>query len=204
MGKIGKYHSILPAQAIPARILIGVTGHRNLDNQPALADAIRSAIDSIRQMVPPLRNAPLLLCVLSTPAKGADRLVAREVLKATGVPEVVLPLEKDDDMEDFETEESRKEFETLLSQAKSAITLPSRGSRVEAYEKVGRDIVDQCDVLTALWNSHSAAGRGRTQEIIRYAQKTKRPLIWINTQKPGQVTLEAGQSLITSPFHNLG
>src|SRR4030067_1734359 len=101
-----KYHSIYPTQAIPARIVIGVTGHRNLDNQPAIANAIRSAIDSIRQMVPPLRHTPLLLCVLSPLAEGADRLVAREVLKVPeAVLEVVLPLEKDGYMADFGTEE---------------------------------------------------------------------------------------------------
>ncbi len=203
MGKIGKHHSILPAQAIPARIVIGVTGHRNLDNQPAIADAIRSAIDSIRQMVPPLRHTPLLWCVLSPLGEGADRLVAREVLKAGGVLEVVLPLERDEYRQDFETMESQKEFEELLSQAKSVRTLPSRGSRVEAYEKVGRDIVDQCDVLIALWDGKKAAGQGGTQEIVQYAIDNKCPLIWIHTDNPSRIEIEKGRGVDARPFLDL-
>jgi hypothetical protein len=56
MGKIGKYCSILPAQAIPARIVIGATSHRKLDNYITLTDAIQPAIDNIRQLIPPLRG----------------------------------------------------------------------------------------------------------------------------------------------------
>ncbi len=204
MGKIGKYSSVLPAQAIPARIVIGVTGHRKLNNEPALTNAIRSAIDSIRQMVPPLRNTPLLLCVLSPLAEGADRLVAREVLKIPeAVLEVVLPLEKNDYMADFETEESRKEFATLLSQAKSVRTLSSRGSRTEAYEKAGRDVVDQCDVLITLWDGKASAGKGGTQEIVHYAIDNRCPLIWIHAENPAQIEVKKGRGLDPKPFRDL-
>lgn len=78
-------------------------------------------------MAPPLGNTPLLLGVLSPLAEGADRLVAREVLKVPGaVMEVILPLEKTDYMRDFETDESKAEFEALLSQARTVRQLPSR------------------------------------------------------------------------------
>ena len=203
MANQGQYRSISPVQAIPARIVIGVTGHRKLDNQPALADSIRSAIGSIVQMVPPLKNTPLLLCVLSPLAQGADRLVAREVLQAQGILEVVLPLEKDDYMADFETDESRKEFETLLSQARSVRTLPSGLSRVEAYERVGRYIVEQCDVLIALWDGKPSEGRGGTQEIVQYARDNHCPLVWINTENASKISFEIGRGLDSRPFQDL-
>ncbi len=204
MGSIEQPGSASPDRTIPVRIVIGVTGHRKLDNQPALTDAVRSAIESIRQLVPSLRNTPLLLCVISALAEGADRLVAREVLKVPGaVLEAVLPLEKYDYMEDFETGESGKEFEELLSQARTVRTLPPRGSRVEAYEQVGRYIVDQCDVLIALWDGKLSAGHGGTQEIVRYARDSNCPLVWIHTGDPSQMEFATGRGIDTRPFHDL-
>ena len=192
------------AQAIPARIVIGVTGHRKLDNIPSLTNDIQAALEKVRQMVPPLPHTPLLLTILSPLAEGADRLVVREVLKfPKAVLEVVLPLEQDIYMQDFETTESKTEFEELISQANSIKILPSKGQRNQAYERVGRYIIDQCDVLIALWDGEQAAGRGGTQEIVQYARDTKCPLIWIQTKKPKQVTLELGRGLNTKSLHNL-
>ena len=97
---------------IPARIVIGVTGHRRLNPTPQLVDQVRSAIQKIIQMAPPLKNTPLVVAVISPLAEGADRLVAQEVLRVPGsMIEVVLPLEKNDYMQDFETAQSRKKFE---------------------------------------------------------------------------------------------
>ena len=83
------------------------------------------------------------LCVLSPLAEGADRLVAKEVLKVPeAMLEVVLPLEKDGYMRDFETPESKEEFEGLLSQAESIKVLPPRFSRTEVYGQAGYYVVD--------------------------------------------------------------
>lgn len=87
---------------IPARVVIGVTGHRMLGSQAALSRGIHSAIESIKQLVPSLPSTPLVLTVLSPLAEGADCLVAREVLKVPGsILEVVLPMEKDDYLQDL-------------------------------------------------------------------------------------------------------
>ena len=204
MRNVEHSRSNFPDQAIPARIVIGVTGHRKLENLSALTDAIRSAIDSIRQMAPPLRNTPLLLCVLSPLAEGADRLVAREVLKVPGtVLEVALPLDKTDYMRDFETDESKAEFEALFSQARTIRQLPFQDDRVIAYDQAGRYVVDQCDVLIALWDEKSSAGHGGTQEIVQYARESKCPLVWIHNENPSQIKFEMGRGLNVRPFHDL-
>ena len=153
MGNIkrSECHFDLADQVIEARIVIGVTGHRVLNNQLDLSDAIQSTINRIKQMIPPLRNTPLILHVLSPLAEGADRLVAKEVLKIPGgVLDVILPLEKDDYLKDFSTTKSREEFAELLIQASSTKRFTFNPSRVEAYEQTGRYIVDQCDVLIAI------------------------------------------------------
>ncbi len=189
---------------IPARIVIGITGHRKLENTPVLIDTIQTAIEKVRQMVPPLRNTPLSLTILSPLAEGADRLVVREVLKVPETSlEVVLPFEKRNYMQDFVTVESKAEFEELVSQAASIKILNSKDERAEVYEQVGRYIVDQCDVLVALWDGEEAAGRGGTQEIVQYARDTKCPLIWIHTKEPVQISIEPGRGLSTGPLYNL-
>jgi hypothetical protein len=187
----------LTRQAIPARIVIGVTGHRKLDGTPLLINAIQIAIEKAKQMVlPPLQRTPPLLTILSPLAEGADRLVVREVLKYPEAElEVILPLEKNDYLQDFETAESKAEFEELISLARSVRVLPLKNSRTEAYEQVGRYIVDQCEVLIALWNGKQASGQGGTQEIVDYARETNCPLIWVKTEEQGKILIEPGCSL---------
>jgi hypothetical protein len=194
----------LTRQAIPARIVIGVTGHRKLENSPLLTNSIHTAIEKAKQMVTPLQSIPPALTILSPLAEGADRLVVREVLKyPEAILEVVLPLEKNDYLRDFETIESKTEFEELISLAKSVKVLPPKNIRAEAYSQVGRYVVDQCEVLIALWNGNQASGQGGTQEIVDYARETNCPLIWINTEEQGKITFEPGRGLNTKTFYNL-
>ena len=120
---------------IPARIIIGVTGHRKLKEEPLLAGKVSDTLKRITQLVPPLKNTPLVLTVLSPLAEGADRLVVREVLKITDSElEVVLPLKKDDYFQDFESSGSKEEFEKYISQANHSRQLPSPSTRNEAYD----------------------------------------------------------------------
>ena len=199
-----KFSNDPPELVIPAQVVIGVTGHRNLNESPALSRGINSAIEEIRRLAPSLRSTPLILSVLSPLAEGADRLVAREVLKdQESVLDVVLPLKIDEYVKDFETSESRKEFEELLSQAKNVRVLPSRGSRNQDYQQVGLYVVDQCDVLIAIWDGKPAAGQGGTAEIVQYARKHNHPLIWINPEAPEQITVEPGQGIDPRPFKDL-
>jgi hypothetical protein len=194
----------LPQRPIPARIIIGVTGHRDLTDQTTLAASVRAAIENIIKSMPKLRNTPVILDILSPLAEGADRLVAFEVLRFPGaVLHVVLPLDKNDYLQDFRTEASKKEFDDLLAKAGSIRTLSCQESRVEAYEQAGRYIVDRCDVLVAIWDGKPAEGRGGTQEIIQYARDIHCPLILIQTNKPSLFSLEMGQGLASRSFQDL-
>ena len=97
---------------IPARIVIGVTGHRKLANVPELINGVRAAIEHVQKMPPSLANTPIGLTVLTPLAEGADQLVAREVLRIIGsTMEVVLPMDKDHYFEDFQTNQSKNSHE---------------------------------------------------------------------------------------------
>jgi hypothetical protein len=43
-------------------------------------------------------------------------------------------------------------------------------------------VVDECDVLVAIWNGDKAKGVGGTAEIVEYARQVRRSLVWIDSQ----------------------
>lgn len=193
---------------IPARIVIGVTGHRRLADESALAKRVRETLQRIEERLPRLTHTPIVFTILSPIAEGADRLVVHEVLNLDDAKrpqlEVALPLKKTDYEKDFETDESKQEFERLLSRAHRVVDLPYTRNRNEAYEQVGRYVVDHCDVLIALWNGKPAAGRGGTAEIVDYARRSGCPLFWINTEnKPYEITEDNTNILKEFPLRGL-
>jgi hypothetical protein len=172
---------------IPTRLVIGVTGHRKLDNKPWLAGQIREAIEKAKSLAPLLHAIPLEITIISALAEGADRLVAQEILKIPGsILEAVLPLKNDDYKKDFKSVESKNEFDELISKAKVVRILPPKDTREEAYEQVGHYVVDHCDMLIAIWNRKPASGQGGTEEIIQYAREMHCPLICVNIEEPKQ------------------
>src|SRR5258707_8556794 len=113
-------------EPIPYRIRIGVTGHRKLDDPAAVQATVKRAIDAeveklfpeeSRQNIERVCSAgttAISFRVLSPLAEGADRVVARAVLDYREARlDVVLPLTVEDYLEDFETEESKREFTGL-------------------------------------------------------------------------------------------
>src|SRR2546425_6011719 len=182
-------------QAIPYRIRIGVTGHRKLDDPAAVQALVKKAIDTevgklfpeeSRQNIERVRRAgttAISFRVLSPLAEGADRVVVRAVLADPDARlDVVFPLTLEDYLEDFTTEESRKEFGELLARCRKPVSLRTRrirddrhdaGDQAElrrqAYRQVGQYVVDHCDVLIAVWDGQPSRGRGGTAEIVQYA-----------------------------------
>jgi hypothetical protein len=178
---------------IPFRLRIGVTGHRQLDDEEALAGQVRRAIERIRELAPSSPYTQVLFAVMSPLAEGADRLIAREVLRdERAVLEVPLPLPREEYLRDFESESSKREFDELLARAKDVRLLPPSGSREEAYERADRYVVDRCDVLIALWDGEPPRGRGGTAEMVAYAREHRVPLIWISTKGQHEISEEPG------------
>jgi hypothetical protein len=190
--------------SIPFRILVGVTGHRKLDDTERLVERVREALEKIRGMVPFRPGTAVVLDILSPLAEGADRLVAREVLLSPSSElEVVLPLDRECYMTDFAAAGSKAEFLQLLSQARSVKELAPGGERTIAYERAGRYVVDHCDVLIAIWDGEPAAGKGGTAEIVEYARARKCPLLWISSAKDHEIVFEPGMGIDAAAFERL-
>jgi len=184
-----------PKPVSSTRFFIGVTGARTLTNAPLLGSRIESVLARIGDELQRRSAVPGRYVILSPLAEGADRLVARkgiEVLDAQLV--VVLPLDENDYVDDFETSESKAEFNELRARAHRVTQVEPATSRAAAYEMAGRYVVDHCDVLIALWDGEPASGRGGTAEIVSYARRLGCPLFWISTEDGG-ISEELGSGL---------
>lgn len=179
-------------------IAIGVTGHRFLTEVENIVAGVDEALCRIEQALP---GQPLT--VISPLAEGADRLVVHRVLARSKARLVVpLPLPESDYMDDFQTAESREEFLSLLDRAEAVIELPPAETRDQAYEAVGRYVLDHCDVVMAIWDGQGAQGLGGTGDIVAQARRRGLPLAWIHAgnRRPGTqepITLGEEQGEVT-------
>jgi hypothetical protein len=185
--------------AIPFRIRIGVTGHMGLVATEALIDVLRGRIRVIREELPfagdEWRKAdrhPLVrLAVVSQLARGADRLVVREVFDEAASRgeearlEVILPMDRHSYAlaQDF-SDEDRREFDALLKQAVWTCE-PKPGEKPvgeKPYRAAGRLMLERCDVLIALWDGKPSRGPGGTAATLLEAAWHGCPCIWIKTE----------------------
>jgi len=164
-------------------VVIGVTGHRFLVNVNKIEAGVAKGLDRILEAFPGDS-----LRVISSLAEGADRMVAHQVLsRPNGRLMAVLPLRKSDYMKDFQLEESKQEFTSLLGRADEVVELDTASTREEAYEAAGRYVLEHCDVLVALWDGRDGQGRGGTGEVVGEARQRGLPIAWVHVgnRKPG-------------------
>jgi hypothetical protein len=175
---------------------IGVTGHRLNKLGGAEVDRLKG---EVRQVFAALRHGiadtpggadgvtrkPPTLQVVSPLAEGADRIVAETALEQDAELIALLPFAREDYVQDFESPASRAEFAALLERATDIVELsgPSQTERDRqaAYAKVGAMVVKRSDVLIALWDGEEADGTGGTAQIVRLAEKGRRPVFWLPT-----------------------
>jgi hypothetical protein len=173
--------------AIALSLRIGITGHRDItDDHPGLTTEIANAVEYIieRLATDPdrIRSGEIALTAVSSLAEGADRLVAREILKRPGSRlEIVLPLPPEDYCQDFSSATSVEEFDEFRKRhGATTDTVPPARSRDQAYELAGHAVVDRSDVMIVVWDGHPARGRGGTAEIYAYARRWQIPILLIS------------------------
>ena len=144
--------SLKSARQSSSSLKIGVTGHRYITETEKLAAGIDLVLAAIERAYPG-RDWTLL----SPLAEGADRLVAWRALnfKTSARLVVPLPLAVDSYRLDFDTYESRLEFQDMLDLADEVLPPPFAPSREDGYYAAGEYVIRQADVVVALWD-----GRG--------------------------------------------
>lgn len=147
---------------------IGATGHQNLPE---------SSIDHIREQIRDVIRSSDVSRGYTCLAKGADQLVASELLAAGVKLHAVIPSQGYEST--FETSDLA-EYNELLNSAHEvkycAFTEPSE----RAYWAAGQLIVDLSDRLIAVWDGAPSRGLGGTGDVVHYAQKQGKAItvIW--------------------------
>ena len=176
-------------------VQVGVTGHRpnRLSRQPA-ADLPRQCEQVLKAIAALASSAhdrrlyspePPLLRILSPLAEGADRIVARAGLALGADLQCPLPFHVAEYCRDFEDAASCEEFHALLAKASAVFQIEgSRAAEDAAYERVGRLVLEQSDLLIAVWDGEPAAGRGGTTQIVQEALAQRVPVLWLHASEP--------------------
>lgn len=146
-------------------------------------------------------RTPLKLTAISSLAKGADQIVAREVYRLVEQPEkrvrpieAVLPFPAAQYERDFTDPNDFKAFQELLQLDRDGPTVifpkfpdcqdpddpTCTLSRDKAYSEAGRHVVDSSEIVLAVWDpthQETPAGAGMT---TRYALERGRVVLWLN------------------------
>jgi hypothetical protein len=167
--------SRMPADAsqLPLFHVVGFTGHRQLADPAGVAQAVTGILAELRQA------AAGEWIALSSAAAGADLIFVRTALDAGLGWEALLPLPLVDFERDF-TPAEWTEVKALLARAEHLEIAAEPGSREEAYLTGGFEIVNNCDVLFAVWDGQPARGKGGTADIVAYARAMGRPVVILN------------------------
>jgi hypothetical protein len=150
---------------------VGITGHQRL-KEHARWDWVERELDRLLASI-----APPLVGITSL-AVGADQLFADAVLRRGGSLEVVIPFAGYEST--FSEERDRQEYTRLSQRASRVEVLEKPGSDEEAYLASGRRMVDQSDLLIAVWDGLPASGLGGTGDVVNYAVRRRKRTIHLN------------------------
>jgi Protein of unknown function (DUF4231) len=167
---------------------VGIVGHRAdriVDHAQVCArldqalKAIDAALDAAaRNHLYKAGREPLSL--VSALAEGSDRMAAKAALDLGMVLEVVLPFTPAEYERDFPEAASRSEFHELMGRASSIVVLDGdQVDRSRGYEAAGMTMLDNCDLLIAVWDGGPGRGRGGTREVLGEAARRAMPVIVI-------------------------
>ncbi len=155
----------ITAETANIPILVGITGHRDIQDEQGLTEHIKKILLDICKKY---EASPILL--LTPLAEGADRAAAKAVIgiKQTNVSRVaylvVLPMDEEEYLGTFMDEESVSEYNSLKSQAAGCYKVPIRKSldidsivsteerHSKLYANIGTYMALNTQILIAAWN----------------------------------------------------
>jgi hypothetical protein len=157
--------------------IVGFTGHRHLQAPDKIKQVIGATLRSLRAEIPGR------VVGYSSIAIGADTLFAEEWL-SSGLPWMaLLPRAEKDFKNDF-TESDWVRTHALIQQASRVQSLSGikEAERELAYLECGLRVVEEADIMIAVWDGKSSRGVGGTADIVANARTLSKPLILIEPQ----------------------
>ena len=130
------------------------------------------------------------LRIISALASGADQWVAEEAISLGFELQSVLPFSRDEYLKDFKVPSEAESYKSLLREASKNAVLEldgkigkdedgNRKPDSQSYEAVGRGILNQTDLLIAVWDGKDAQGKGGTGQVVREALQNGIPVVHI-------------------------
>lgn len=147
---------------------ISVTGHRDV----VVDDSLREKIDTFFDEMLKKHERVALLSPL---AEGADQLVAEMFLKYNkGVLDVPIPFAQENYLASFNVTSK----DNFLRLAKEAVHVFEVAKVCEhPYENLGRYLVDNSDVLLALWDGTINGKKGGTADVVSYGKSKNHTIL---------------------------
>lgn len=195
----------------PLVLRVGVVGHRpDPAKRPspdvtALRDISRKLLLQIQntfagilleypglfaELSPPPDGQPPGLRLISGLAEGADQWLADEAIKLGYELQAVLPFARGEYENDFTVAQGLAEHRRLRGLAAAVFELDGcRARSGESYLAAGRVLLNQTDLLIALWDGKPSHGTGGTGQIVQEALQRSIPTLWVRWQTPSQCQL---------------
>ncbi len=171
---------------------IGVTGHRKIANIDKVNSLVKAELVKI---INNYDSANSTIKIISPLAEGADRIVIKKAKEITNVLlEVILPFPIEEYIKDFTSADSIKDFNYLIDLANKVNVinaedmeeiddyLMDKELRNELYYLTGKYVVDNSEIMLAIWNEKASKGWGGTGDIVKYAMSVKKCIVIINPE----------------------
>jgi hypothetical protein len=146
---------------------LGVTGHQVIP-----AGAREMVVGAIRDI---LSEADFPLSARTSLAAGADQLFAIELLRNGGRLHVIVPSRNYEHT--FSTDADLALYRSLLEAADTVTRLAFEEPSEAAFLAAGKAVVDNSEMLVAVWDGKPARGLGGTADVVRYARETGKAVI---------------------------
>jgi hypothetical protein len=149
---------------------IGMSGHQDIPDE-----AIAFVRRGIMGVVSKVGDDLIGVCSL---AAGADQLFASLILEHGGRLHIIIPSEGYETT--FSEPHDLNQFRSLLQRADAVEKLTYSEPSEDAFFAAGHRVVDNSDLLLAVWDGQPAKGKGGTSDIVEYARRrgSKVEVIW--------------------------
>ncbi len=193
---VGATEDILRVPSVSLRI--GVTGHRShrltreiLPAVLATATKVISVLFDIARSMSLRAGEPVRppdLRIASCYADGTDMLLSDAGLARGCLLDIVLPFPA----QDYATTVPQAQRSLILAlhdapqvaslHCPGPVDMSDEAARAAAYLRAGRLMLDQCDLLLAVWDGQPERGEGGTAQIISHALERGMQVAWIDLE----------------------
>ncbi|MFD4637445.1 hypothetical protein ACFWN2_09045 [Lentzea sp. NPDC058436] len=144
---------------------LAITGHRGLSAE------VEAEVDRMIRAV--VGEAPGPVVGMSCLADGADAVFAQAVLDVGGALVAVLPATT---YREALPENYLPVYDRLLARADEVVRLPFEAPDPHAYMEASKRMIDESDVLLAVWDGLPGRGPGGTADAVAHARSRGVPV----------------------------